>query len=94
MVKTCPHCGAIAEQKIFHSPIKQRIFDYVRTHPDAPLQSIHSAVYAEDPNGGPEPNTVTAHVSCMNRHLRPLGMIITAKRGRNSGYRLVKVNSL
>jgi hypothetical protein len=93
-VAKCCCCGQILPPKIkFTGPVKQRIYDYVvRHHEGVNRFQIMEAVYADDPDGGPESHsTIGVHIMQMNNQvLRQHGFIIRSAPGRNaSGYRLI-----
>ena len=90
MVKTCPHCGSVTHHELFSSKIHQRIYDFIKTHPDSSRDEVLSAVYAEDPNGGPESiNVISVHITRMNKQLRPKGLKIQGRLGSLGGYRVL-----
>lgn len=89
----CSHCGQIIppKQLFTHQPVKQRIYDYVVSHPGGvTTQQIMDFIYADDPDGGAEYNTVKVHIYFMNRLLRLHGLQLYAPKGRGSSYTLQK----
>ena len=94
MVKTCPHCGSITETVLFRSPIHRRIYNYLLTHQGASRSDVIAAVWAEDPNGGPEAvSTVSVHINRMNKQLREKGLQIQGNLGREGGYRILPLKA-
>jgi hypothetical protein len=77
-----------------HGPVRQRIVNLIANRPDGITRAeIISAVYADDPNGGPEnANGIAVLIHHANKELMPQGFHITpAWRGRGARYRLVRV---
>lgn len=92
-VATCCCCGQVLPPKIkFAGPVKQRIYDFVSRHPEGVNRfKIMEAVYADDPDGGPESHsTIGVHIMQMNRQtLAKHGLLIRSPSGRSdSGYTL------
>lgn len=75
----------------YKSPIKQAIFDFIRTHPGCTRNQIINSVYADDPNGGPENvSIISAHLQQMRPTLTAAGIAIRCDRSREaSGYYVV-----
>jgi hypothetical protein len=77
-------------------PVRQRIVDLIADRPDGITRGeIIAAVYADDPNGGPDnPNVISVLIKHANAELATQGFHITpAWLGRGARYRLVKVVS-
>ena len=93
--KRCSHCGQVipVPNPFQHQPVKRRIYDFVKNHPGGSNRNqIIDAVYADDPDGGPEhAATISMHVYQMRRVLNPLGLTITSPRGRGASFRLVEI---
>jgi hypothetical protein len=79
--------------RVFRGKVKQRIFDYIRTHPGCDREQIIESVYGNDPSNRPETITVlSAHLVVMREQLKPLGLTIKAQTGHGGGnYRLEKL---
>lgn len=88
----CCCCGQLLPPRIkFSGPVKQRIYEFVAKHPEGVSRyQIMEAVYADDPDGGPESHsTVGVHIMQMNRQvLYRLGLMIRSPSGRGAEYKL------
>lgn len=94
MVKKCPHCGSIVVENIFGSTIKQKILDFIRTHPHSDIYQIMNAAWADDPNGGPEDrNAVHSHIHMMRKRLRKHGLAIKTRPGFGATYELIQIEA-
>jgi hypothetical protein len=93
MVKTCPHCGSILEERIFSGPMKHAIYEYVRKHPGCNVRQIQDAIYADDPNGGPDTNTINVLMSQMKPRLIENGLRFDTRSGPGATYRLVEIKA-
>lgn len=93
---TCPCCKQLIPPLINLPIIKQRIYDYVSTHPSGVTTAqILDYVYAEDPNGGPDSPCIRAHVYQMNKkHLRPFGVFLRASDYRVGAKYTLRVREL
>jgi hypothetical protein len=90
MVKTCPHCGTVLYTKIFASPIRQAIFDYIRTHPGCQIGDIMGATYANRRDGGPVSlNIISVFINKMKAPLAQHGLRIKVTKGIGAEYFLV-----
>lgn len=68
--------------------IKRAILDVVQRRPGIGAEDLRSAVWANDPNGGPEDRKVLhVHVHQLNRLLWPHGIAVRHGRGFD-GYRV------
>jgi hypothetical protein len=89
----CPTCRRpFAPRLAVSGPVRQRIVDVIADRPDGITRAeLMSAVYAADPNGGPNtPNTLSVIIKRANAQLAPQGYRITpAWLGRGARYRLV-----
>jgi hypothetical protein len=86
----CPSCGqpVIPAAGLSLPPIKTRIFETVRRRPGVDTESLREAVWANDPNGGPENRkAIHVHVNQLNRLLRRRGVVVRHDRGLG-GYRI------
>ena len=85
----CAHCRQpIGRTGLYMAPIKRRILDAMRRHPNIAADALRSIVWADDPNGGPlDPKVLHVHINQLNKLLAPYGYEISAGRSR-SGYRL------
>jgi hypothetical protein len=74
--------------------VKARIWDVLQRRPGISAADLVDAVYAEDPNGGPDTGrkTIHVHVSHMNRRLMREGM--TIKGHVTDGYRILRYRSV
>lgn len=90
MVDLCPHCGAVMESAIFLAPVKQRIYDYIRRHAGCTSEEIMRSVWADDPDGGPDSNSLSVHISQMKSTLLQHNLRIDTRRGPGATYRLIK----
>lgn len=91
----CPTCNQIIPPPIGpfdHSPVKQRIFDFIARHPEGvTMPQLMDHVYALDPAGGPEnPNVISAHLHGMRRTLAKTGITVSKTGGHGTKYRLVQ----
>lgn len=91
MIKTCPTCGAITEERQFSTPFRQEIYDFIRLHPGCTMESIVNHVYRNDPSGGASTNSVAVIIRIMRKELQELGYTISTRHGRGAGYRLVEL---
>lgn len=90
----CPHC-----KRPFPPPLRvggtrrQAMVDYIAKHPEGvTVWQILGAVYADDPNGGPEKhNLVSVMAHQANTKLIDQGWKINATGGPGSRYTLVKL---
>ena len=90
-LKTCPHCGQIIPPKLtFPGPISQGIYAYISKHPEGvSREQIASAVYADDPNGGPDdPTTIRVLIYKINKTLKHHGVEIRSSGSRGAQYTL------
>lgn len=89
-MKICPTCGQpIAPEIKITGKRRQQVFDYVARHPGCSREDIVRAVYADDPNGGPESFTViSTMVWFINRQLEPHNLRIMGTGGPGSTYAL------
>jgi hypothetical protein len=72
-------------------PIKQRIFNAVQRRPGISAENLRAAVWAADPNGGPEcRHSIYVHIFQLNRLLAPLGIAVRAPFGAGTGYRIIR----
>lgn len=90
----CPTCKRpFPPSIIVGGRIRQRVFDFVKAHPEGvSREEIMWHVYADEPTGGPESfNTVSVTVMHINRILREQDamMYIAGRMGsRNDLYKL------
>jgi DNA-binding response OmpR family regulator len=89
----CPCCGQViiaAAGPFDDQPVKRRIYDFLRNHPEGVNRSeIADHIYADDPDGGPDTmNVIAVHIHKMRKRLVPLGLTITGHQGPGSLYRL------
>lgn len=69
----CPTCNRpFPPEIIVGGRIRQRVFDYVKAHPEGVTRDeIMRHVYADEPAGGPESfNTISVTIMHINRILR------------------------
>ena len=90
----CCCCGQLIPPpaEVFQNArVKQRIYEYIAAHPEGvSRRQVVEAVYADDPDGGPEyMNVIAVHVKQMNPKLATLGVRLVASGGPHSVYRLV-----
>jgi len=93
-VKVCPHCKRPFPPNLYVGGIRrQALVDYIAKHPEGvTVWQIIAAIYADDPNGGPEKhNIVSVMASKANKTLKELGWRIKATGGPGSLYTLVKL---
>lgn len=91
-INTCPHCGSLLVEKVLFPAVKQRIFNYIKKHPYCTIEALMASVYRDDPNGGPDSNVVSAHITQMKPTLEANGLRITSRRGPGATYKLEKIN--
>jgi len=73
------------------TPLKRRILDSVKRRPGISAEELRCAVWADDPNGGPEcRHTIFVHISQLNRALAVFGLTMRSEGG---GYRIRSVAS-
>jgi len=93
--KTCSCCGQLIPPKLFfpRAPVSQRLYDFVASRPQGTTrEQIADAIYAEDPNGGPDsPSAIKALIWKMNNRLKPEHLAIRGTMGCGSSYRLVQL---
>jgi hypothetical protein len=92
--KFCPACGQVViPDGLRLPPTKRRIFEAVQRRPGISADELRAAVWADDPNGGPEDRKVIhVHVHQLNRLLAPLGIRVRAPFGAGAGYRIQDVS--
>lgn len=92
-IKICPCCGQLIPPPLFfpRAPVSQRLYDYIAKHPEgAKREDIADAIYADDPNGGPDsPSAIKALIWRMNARLRSEHLAIRGTMGFGSVYKLV-----
>jgi hypothetical protein len=67
---------------------KQKILDVVRKRPGISAEELRCAVWADDPDGGPEDRKVLhVLVAELNTLLRPLGIMV---RSQGGGYQILR----
>lgn len=73
---------------------RQRMVDFLATRPDgATVWEVLGAVYADDPDGGPEDsNVISVMAAQINRKLAPLGYRVRGSGGPGSRYFLINSN--
>jgi hypothetical protein len=92
MVKVCEHCGSVLEgERIFNGQMKNAIFEYVRKYPGCSLREIQDYIYRNDPDGGPDNNTVNVLMSQMKPKLEANGLKFDTRTGPGATYRLVAI---
>ena len=88
----CPTCKQVIPPKgLFRDqPVKARIYEFIATHPQGVTRrQIMDAVWADDPNGGPEfENVVSVHVAAMRPTLEREGVTISCAKGAGATYRI------
>ncbi len=97
--RPCPTCGgALADLplpflKAAVSPMMGRILDVVVRRPGIDGVDLAAAVYADDPDGGPDwaRNSVGVTIWRNNKRLAPLGWCCKGHKGRGGGYSLVRL---
>lgn len=89
-VKTCPTCGqVVVPEDLRLPPIKRRILEAVQCRPGIGAEELRAAVWADDPNGGPEcRHNLYVHIHQLNRLLAPFGVVVRAPKGAGAGYRI------
>lgn len=98
-VATCPHCGhPMPPDEIVASLAgKQRaIYQVIARAGSLGISTteIIDVVYANDPNGGPTWNAVSATVSIINRKIGRFGLAIKSEKGWGvSCYRLLALEA-
>jgi hypothetical protein len=94
-LETCPCCGQTIAPALFfpRRTVSQRLYDFVAKRPQGVTRNeIADAIYAEDPNGGPDSEgAVKALIWRMNITLRAHKLKIRSSMGRGSVYRLVQL---
>jgi hypothetical protein len=92
----CPCCKQVIPPKgLFRDqPVKARIYEFIATHPQGVTRrQIMGAVWADDPNGGPEfENVVSVHIKHMRPTLEREGVTISCARGPGATYRVKKLS--
>lgn len=93
MVAACPTCGAlVGAERLIGSPIKQKIVQFVRTHPNCTTEQVHARVY-----GGmdmpPDKSVVKVHVSQINKVLKIHKLQIKGTNGRYNCYTLIRLET-
>jgi DNA-binding response OmpR family regulator len=83
----CPACNQpIVPEGLQLPPTKARILAIVRRHPNISAEELRTAVWADDPSGGPEDRKVLhVHVAQLNKLLEPHGLMV---RSQGGGYRV------
>jgi hypothetical protein len=90
-LKICPQCQRPFPPALkVHGPVRQRIVNLIAGRPDGiTRREIIDAVYASDPNGGPDTeNVISVLVKRANEDLADQGYRITSDGGPGSRYRL------
>jgi hypothetical protein len=92
----CPHCGQpvadVPPEAVALSPLRRRLVDLVRRRPGITVEGLAEALYADDPDGGPEDGVraVRSVVRHANAALRPHGWRVARARVWGAGYRLTR----
>lgn len=100
MTCACPTCGApmpdvpVEALAAAATPIGARIVRAVARRPGIGAEDLASAVYADDPDGGPDwGESVVRTVICrMNKRWSGMGYRVVAGRGSIHGYHLRRVS--
>lgn len=91
----CQCCGQIIPPRLVfeNAPVRQRIFDYIASHPEGvTFSQIVNSVYAADIDGGPESCSVlSVHLNKMKPMLRERGLTIRAGGRRGGKYKLLSI---
>lgn len=90
-IATCPHCGSVLNSALFRTRLRQRIYEYVLRHPGCNWREIADYVYALDPHGGPDTNSISVLIYKMNKELQKLGIRIKTRRGPGASYQVIKL---
>ena len=72
-------------------PVKQKILEFIKKYPRSDSERIIRAVWANDSNGGPCSNIISAHVCVMNKNLKKFNYQIKSSGGPGSVYWLEKL---
>lgn len=92
MVETCHCCGApIIKPDLVRGKKRNRIIQIIRSAPGLNAYEIAERLYANDPEGGADANSVRTTICQLNRLLAPHGLHIYGNNGRYNGYRLIKL---
>jgi hypothetical protein len=94
-MKCCPTCGRpYAPDLTVTGPVRGRLVDIVANRPDGLTRDeLFNLLYAEDANGGPDPNVISVLIYKANCQLRSQGYRITVTwMGRGARYKLVKID--
>lgn len=90
----CPTCGRPIppDEGLRLTRIQQRIMDLLERHGEIHSEVLWTALYASDPNGGPEPTIIDVHINQMNKRLRPHGLMIQRRnrQKKHEPWRLVR----
>lgn len=92
----CPCCGQpvadVPPEAVMPSPLRRRLVDLVRRRPGITVEALADALYADDPDGGPENGTLAVRsvIRHANATLRQHGWRIARSRVWGAGYRLMK----
>jgi hypothetical protein len=92
-ITNCPHCGSVMLNGLeMQGKIRNRILEFVRSHPGASSHQIADYVYADDPNGGPldASNSIIVTIIKMRPLLKLMGLNIRGRVGVGGGYTLVR----
>ncbi len=92
----CPTCGrpnASDDLELALTPLQRRILALLKRHGEIHAEILYSALYASDPNGGPDPKTLDVTICEMNQRLQSWGLAIQRRvRGRpGQPWRLVQI---
>lgn len=73
--------------------MKHAIYEYVRKHPGCNVRQIQDNIYADDPDGGPDTNTINVLMSQMKPTLIANGLRFDTRSGPGATYRLVEIKA-
>ena len=93
-MKVCPHCKRPFPPELrVGGKRRQAMVDYLAKHPEgATVWQIMEAVYADDPNGGPENGQIIPVMKLhANKYLNRQGWHIKSSGGHGALYTLVKL---
>jgi DNA-binding response OmpR family regulator len=94
LFQSCPHCGAPTAGQLIEvrGPLQARVANILLRNFERWVSSARlvDAVYAGDPNGGPDfaASSVRVSIKALRTQMRPQGLTIESRHASGWGYRM------
>lgn len=90
-VEVCECCKRpLAPRIAVGGKVKQRVFDFIANNAGVTTRQVMDAVYADDPDGGPDDlKNIAVQVCFINKVIAKQGLKIKSTRGPGATYSLV-----